>query len=657
LLPVTNVIAWLWRMRLAALVAAAAIVPRWQSPVPLHSNCIAVITIALNGRSLAASQQRPSAPKHGRLDTQCHFSGPIGYLCSSNGARDGQGSVGGRCACPLEPRHQQGVKAGLREGRQVLLEPRVDVDVSRRPELERLGEWGAGVIAEGCEGAQLQAYMFSLFMMLLIFISTMNFVLETVDDIRQAGGQVLSVLEAVCIAFFTLEVVLRFACTPSWKAYLADFFTWVDLISVIPFYVEIGLPAATGAGSLGVVRVVRLVRVARIVKVSRYSQSIRIFSAAMMSSLRPLTMLVFLVSIAMIMFSSGMYFAEFTEDGCRAGGWTDVGGFASGWGALSCDVDDPRWTQLDRNGTFVFKPNEHTSIVVPCACTGPNPYTSIPATFWWCIVTMTTVGYGDHFPVTPVGKIVAVFTMISGIIILALPITVIGTNFSRVLREIQQERMLEELNKIDRDGDGLIDEEELALMIQHMAAVAGDLPKELIPDAKLLLEKYDADKSGALSPDEIARLRRDVHEILGAVDDKADAVRDAHPPDDDPLMKQGSKGLFDTSPLRPDPDGNASSMPESTATPAFAIGTRQPSQEIDFKAETRVPFGAPPSAAQPEFFSGPEGLQSLSPAASAVVQRLDDIETRLDDKLVAIIDLLKRMNAAVASAAGSDGLM
>jgi len=61
-------------------------------------------------------------------------------------------------------------------------------------------------------------------------------------------------------------------------------------------------------------------------------------------------------------------------------------------------------------------------------------FTSIPSTIWWCIVTMTTVGYGDSYPVTFMGKIVAIGAMLSGILIFALPITVIGSNYESAYR-------------------------------------------------------------------------------------------------------------------------------------------------------------------------------------------------------------------------------
>jgi len=232
------------------------------------------------------------------------------------------------------------------------------------------------------------------------------------------------------------------------------------------------------------------------------------------------------------------------------------------------------------------------------------------------------VGFGDEVPVTLGGRAVAVVTMVCGIIILALPITVIGTNFSRVLREIQQERMLDELNRIDKDGDGLVDEEELALMIQHMAAVAGDLPKELIPDAKSLLKKYDEDGTGALTQAEVQRLRGDMHALLGT--DEGGAQQPGTAPG--PAGRQA--GLAGTVGARPD-DGD-------TWADDGPGGVRR-----------RLSLGDDGDDAA-------AALEALGPSARAVVSRLEDIEDRVDDKLVAIIDLLRRMNAAVATASGGD---
>ncbi|RHY49024.1 hypothetical protein DYB34_008008 [Aphanomyces astaci] len=81
-------------------------------------------------------------------------------------------------------------------------------------------------------------------------------------------------------------------------------------------------------------------------------------------------------------------------------------------------------------------------------CCEMNPFYSIAATFWWCIVSMATVGYGDDYPVTPVGKFIATLTMMSGMLILALPISVIGSNFQHVMKEEVQDAMQKSLDTL-----------------------------------------------------------------------------------------------------------------------------------------------------------------------------------------------------------------
>lgn len=555
------------------------------------------------------------------------------------------------------------------------------------------------------------AFLGSWFMIMLIILSTGTFVLETVDAVREAIPDALAIIEMICIAAFTLEVVLRLATAPSYRLFFTDPFTYIDVLAILPFYAELAIPTASGASSLGVIRVVRLVRVARIIKVSRYSQSIRIFSAAMAASVRPLTMLVFLMSIAMIMFSSAMYYAELTGDECRTAGWIDVGGVTAAFGQYACLDGRAGWTRPYGNSTFVFRTPDGATLHVPCSCGDPNPFVSIPATFWWCVVTMTTVGYGDNYPVTPVGKIIAVFTMISGIIILALPITVIGTNFSKVLRDIQQERMLQELEELDKNQDGLVDEEELALMIQHMAAVAGDLPRELLPDAREIIAKYDTKGKGTLDAEDLGRLKAHVMQSLGVADDESSGAGAAAAVDEsEGVTRETSIGKSTSDAERHPPKRDSPSPPSlSSSSPHVPFAAAQASSESKAVAETRKVVVRPrPSplatvsspaddedgsvvtrvaeptraAAGPSLRAGsPSGpvdateksgtlvarhvstplyatldLPHLTGSAAAVARRLDDIEDRVDSKLVVILDLLKRMNAAITSPAGTEGV-
>ncbi|VDO38726.1 unnamed protein product [Brugia timori] len=142
-----------------------------------------------------------------------------------------------------------------------------------------------------------------------------------------------------------------------------------------------------------VMRVVRVMRVARIFKLARYSSGLKSFGITVKTSLPELSMLTLFLFTTVIFFSTLMYFAERDE------------------------------------------PN--------------TKFKSIPHAGWWCIVTMTTVGYGDYYPETLFGKLIASCASISGVLVLAFPITMIVENFSRNydserkdFKRIQQKRRM-----------------------------------------------------------------------------------------------------------------------------------------------------------------------------------------------------------------------
>ncbi|XP_077369691.1 potassium voltage-gated channel subfamily A member 10 [Festucalex cinctus] len=188
-------------------------------------------------------------------------------------------------------------------------------------------------------------------------------------------------IETACIAWFFFELCIRFLVCPSKTEFFHNLMNIIDIISIIPYFVTVVTELVTkreeSSGqnmSLAILRIIRLVRVFRIFKLSRHSKGLQILGQTLKASMRELGLLIFFLFIGVILFSSAIYFAE---------------------------VDEP-------NTQFV----------------------SIPDGFWWAVVTMTTVGYGDMCPITLGGKMVGTLCAIAGVLTIALPVPVIVSNFN-----------------------------------------------------------------------------------------------------------------------------------------------------------------------------------------------------------------------------------
>ncbi|XP_037619558.1 potassium voltage-gated channel subfamily A member 3-like [Sebastes umbrosus] len=190
------------------------------------------------------------------------------------------------------------------------------------------------------------------------------------------------VIETLCIIWFSFELLVRFFACPSKTTFSKNIMNIIDIVAIIPYFITLGTELAeekeTNGGqqamSLAILRVIRLVRVFRIFKLSRHSKGLQILGQTLKASMRELGLLIFFLFIGVILFSSAVYFAE---------------------------ADDPS-----------------------------SSFTSIPDAFWWAVVTMTTVGYGDMHPVTIGGKIVGSLCAIAGVLTIALPVPVIVSNFN-----------------------------------------------------------------------------------------------------------------------------------------------------------------------------------------------------------------------------------
>ncbi|KAF3856650.1 hypothetical protein F7725_017373 [Dissostichus mawsoni] len=201
------------------------------------------------------------------------------------------------------------------------------------------------------------------------------------------------IVETICIIWFCFEVGVRFIVCPSKRDFFNNIMNTIDIVSIIPYFVTLGTELATTPDedlnssqnmSLAILRIIRLVRVFRIFKLSRHSKGLQILGQTLKASMRELGLLIFFLFIGVILFSSAIYFAE---------------------------VDEPE-----------------------------TQFVSIPDGFWWAVVTMTTVGYGDMCPITMGGKMVGTLCAIAGVLTIALPVPVIVSNFNYFYhRETEQE--------------------------------------------------------------------------------------------------------------------------------------------------------------------------------------------------------------------------
>ncbi|XP_066924729.1 potassium voltage-gated channel subfamily A member 1-like isoform X3 [Clytia hemisphaerica] len=241
--------------------------------------------------------------------------------------------------------------------------------------------------------SSFMARIVSMFSLLVIITSIVTFCWETVpeyntnkvnfDDLspgKQLTIKILDDIELFCIVYFTFEIILRFVCSPKKWSFMKDILNIIDIVSILPFYVTL-IFSMEGSVSIYFLRAVRLVRVFRVFKLSRHSNEMKILGIAVRESGRELGVLVFFILLAVLLFSSAVYYAE---DGVPG-----------------------------------------TKLV------------SIPGAFWWSIVTMTTVGYGDEVPQSIPGRLVGAVCAMTGILVIAMPIPIIVNNFTRQYQRLK----------------------------------------------------------------------------------------------------------------------------------------------------------------------------------------------------------------------------
>ncbi|HYQ58937.1 MAG TPA: ion transporter [Draconibacterium sp.] len=202
--------------------------------------------------------------------------------------------------------------------------------------------------------------LFDVALLFVILISVVLVMLESVPGIRENHQQLLRILEWTITLIFTVEYVLRIAIINKPFRYIFSFYGIIDLLSVLPTYISLII---VGSHSLVVIRILRLLRVFRILKLTRYTQAGRTLAKALWNSREKISVFIFFVTTLVIIIGTIMYLVEGPKHG----------------------------------------------------------FSSIPRGIYWAIVTLTTVGYGDISPETPMGQFLASIVMIMGYAIIAVP--------------------------------------------------------------------------------------------------------------------------------------------------------------------------------------------------------------------------------------------
>ena len=230
---------------------------------------------------------------------------------------------------------------------------------------------------------------FDVSLLVVIVASIITVMLDSIRSLHQAYGELFNVLEWSFTVLFTIEYILRLICIKKPLLYVTSFLGVIDLLAIIPSYLSIFY---VGAQSLLVFRALRLLRIFRIFKLTHFLTEMQFLGTAVKGSLKKISIFMLVVLALVIILGSVMYLIEGRKNG----------------------------------------------------------FDSIPESIYWAIVTITTVGYGDISPVTPLGKFVASFIMFIGYGIIAVPTGIVTTEMALAVR--RKEHHTETCPSCGREG-------------------------------------------------------------------------------------------------------------------------------------------------------------------------------------------------------------
>lgn len=208
---------------------------------------------------------------------------------------------------------------------------------------------------------------FDIFIQVLIILSLIAYSIETLPDLNAQTRQYLWYFEVVCVVIFTIEYILRLIFAKKPLGYVFSFYGIIDLLAILPFYLSFGV-------DLRSVRIFRIFRVFRILKLARYNTAMMHFRNAALAAKEEIILFIIITLILLFLSAFGIYYFEHDAQ--------------------------------------------------------PEKFASVFHSLWWSIATLTTVGYGDIYPVTMGGKIFTFCILIIGLGIVTVPAGIVASALS-----------------------------------------------------------------------------------------------------------------------------------------------------------------------------------------------------------------------------------
>jgi len=214
--------------------------------------------------------------------------------------------------------------------------------------------------------------IFDLFIQFLIILSLIAFSIETLPNLSYQTSQLLWYFNVASVAIFTVEYLLRIFLSPKKLSYIFSFYGLIDLFAILPFYITTGI-------DLRSIRIFRTLRLLRVFKILRYNKAIARFKNALVLIKEELILFIFITLLLLYVSAVGIYYFENAAQ--------------------------------------------------------PEAFGSVFHSLWWAIATLTTVGYGDVYPITAGGKIFSSIIILIGLGIVAVPTGLLASALTSTVKD------------------------------------------------------------------------------------------------------------------------------------------------------------------------------------------------------------------------------